>query len=116
LLRKIYNRLRGSVVGTKWTGKWRNPEGERAMFAFPFRGVPVDRRAGDLRFFSGKIDLRTENHDAIHSSNGFAKRIYNSGSPLPLPEITSLFQRAGSRLLGSMASGKSDCRDTSKSS
>jgi hypothetical protein len=86
------------------------------MFAFPFRGVPVDCRPGDLRFFPDKIDLRAENHNAIHLSTGFAKRVHNSGSPFPLPEITSLFERAGNRLLGSMASGKSDCRDASKSS
>ena len=98
------------------TGKRRNPEGERAMSAFPFRGVPVDRRPGDLRFFSGKIDFRAENHDAIHPSIGFAKRLHHSWSPLPLPEITSLFQRAGNRLLSSIASCESDCRDASKSS
>ena len=86
------------------------------MFAFPFCCVPVDRRLSDLRFFSGKIDLRAENHHAIHSSIGFAKRVDNGGSPLPLPEITSLFQRAGNRLLGSIASCESDYRDASKSS
>src|SRR4051812_36243345 len=99
----------------KWTGKWRNPEGERAMSAFPFRCVPIDRRSGDLRLFPGKIDFRTKNHHAIHSPIGFAKRVDDGGSPFPLPEITSLFQRAGNRLLGSTASGESDCRDASKS-
>ena len=83
---------------------------------FPFHCVPVDRRPGDLRFFSEKIDFRAENHHAIHSSIRFAKRVDNSGSPLPLPEITSLFQRAGNRLLGSIASCESDCDDAGKSS
>jgi hypothetical protein len=85
------------------------------MSALPFCCVPVDRRPGDLRLFSGKIDFCAENHYAIHPSIGFAKRVHNSGSPLPLPEITSLFQRAGNRLLGSIASCESDCGDASKS-
>jgi hypothetical protein len=51
----------------------------------------------------------------MHSSIGFAKRVDNGRSPLPLPEITSLSQRAGNRLLGSMASRESDCRDADKS-
>jgi hypothetical protein len=93
LLRKIDNRLRWCVVGTKWTGEWRNPERERAMFASPFHCIPVDRRLGNLRLFSSKIDFRAENYDAIHSSISFAKRVDNGGSPLSLPEITSLFQR-----------------------
>jgi hypothetical protein len=116
LLRKIDNRLRGCVVGTKWTGKWRSPERKRAMLAAPFHCVPIDRRLHDLRFFSGKIDFRAENHNAIHSSICFVKCFDNGGSPFPLPEITSLFQRAGNCLLRSIASCESDCRDASKSS
>jgi hypothetical protein len=85
------------------------------MSVFPFHCVPVDRRPSDFRLFSGKIDFRAEKHHAIHPSIGFAKRVHNRGSPFPLPEVTSLFQRAGNRLLGSIASCESDCRDARKS-
>src|SRR5262249_12469213 len=44
LFRKIDNRPRGCIVGTKWTSKRRNPERKRAMLAGSLHCVPVDRR------------------------------------------------------------------------